>query len=53
MSAVKSLQLNCIEPWKLWSLRLGGAGGIPCVAVVKCVEMGENTRGEGGQLDQF
>jgi hypothetical protein len=37
---------------KLQDLRLGGAGGIPCVAV-KCVEMGENTRGEGGQLDQF
>ena len=48
----ESIQLNCIEPRKLRSLRLGGAGGIPCVAV-KCVEMGENTRGEGGQLDQF
>lgn len=46
------MRLNCIKPRKRWSLRLGGAGGIPCVAV-KCVEMGENTRGEGSQLDQF
>ncbi len=52
MSAVKLYSSTVSLRWKLRDLRLGGAGGIPCVAV-KCVEMGENTRGEGGQLDQF
>ena len=52
MSAVKAHGLTVKGRWKLRDLRLGGAGGIPRVAV-KCVDTGENTRGEGGQLDQF
>ena len=52
MSTVKAYGSTVFSRWKLQDLRLGGAGGIPRVAV-KCVEMGENTRGEGGQLDQF
>jgi|Tabmets5t2r1_1033131.scaffolds.fasta_scaffold52951_1 hypothetical protein len=52
MSAVKAHGSTVLGRWKLRDLRLEGAGGIPHVAV-KCVEMGENTRGEGGQLDQF
>ena len=35
---------------KLLFLSIGEAGGIPRVAV-KCVEMGRNTSGEGGLLD--
>ena len=35
---------------KLHSLSEVEAGGIPCVAV-KCVEIGRNTSGEGGLLD--
>jgi hypothetical protein len=34
----------------LAGLRSAGVGGIPGV-VVKCVEIGRNTRGEGGSLD--
>ena len=35
---------------KLWFLRVGGVIGIPGVAV-KCVDIGRNTSGEGGLLD--
>ncbi len=35
---------------KLWFLRVGGVIGIPGVAV-KCVDIGRNTGGEGGLLD--
>ena len=36
--------------WKLWDLSVGGASGIPSVAV-KCVDIRRNTSGEGGLLD--
>ena len=36
---------------KLFFLRVGEVIGIPSVAV-KCVEIGRNTRGEGGLLDE-
>jgi hypothetical protein len=51
VSAVKAHGSTVEGRSKLPDLRLGEAGGIPCVAV-KCVDIGENTRGEGGQLDQ-
>ena len=51
MSVVKVHGSTVFGRRKLQDLRLGGAGGIPYVAV-KCVEIGENTRGEGVQLDQ-
>ena len=35
---------------KLWFLRVGEVNGIPSVAV-KCVDIGRNTGGEGGLLD--
>ena len=35
---------------KLIILRVGGVSGIPGVAV-KCVDIGRNTSGEGGLLD--
>ena len=35
---------------KLWFLRVGEVTGIPGVAV-KCVDIGRNTGGEGGLLD--
>ena len=35
---------------KLFLLRVGGVIGIPGVAV-KCVDIGRNTSGEGGLLD--
>ena len=35
---------------KLFFLRVGGVIGIPGVAV-KCVDIGRNTSGEGGLLD--
>ena len=35
---------------KLFFLRVGGVIGIPSVAV-KCAEIGRNTSGEGGLLD--
>ena len=35
---------------KLWALRVGEVSGIPGVAV-KCVDIGRNTSGEGGLLD--
>ena len=35
---------------KLWFLRVGEVDGIPGVAV-KCVDIGRNTSGEGGLLD--
>ena len=37
---------------KLWFLRAGGVNGIPSVAV-KCVDIGRNTGGEGGLLDDY
>ena len=37
--------------WKLCDLSIGGAGGIPSVAV-KCVDIRKNTGGEGGLLDE-
>ena len=52
MSTVK-VQGSTVEgQWKLRDLRLGEAGGI-LHGAVKCVDMRENTRGEGGRLDQF
>ena len=36
--------------WKLGFLSIGEESGIPRVAV-KCVDMGRNTSGEGGFLD--
>ena len=39
-------------PWILSDLRLEEGSGIPGVAV-KCVDIGRNTSGEGGYLDQF
>ncbi len=36
--------------WKLCSLSVGEASGIPSVAV-KCVDIRRNTSGEGGLLD--
>ena len=36
--------------WKLIFWSIGGAGGIPGVAV-KCVDIRRNTGGEGGLLD--
>ncbi len=35
---------------KLYPLSIGGASGIPSVAV-KCVDIRRNTSGEGGLLD--
>ena len=35
---------------KLYPLSIGEASGIPSVAV-KCVDIGRNTSGEGGLLD--
>ena len=36
--------------WKLFNWSVGGASGIPSVAV-KCVDIRRNTSGEGGLLD--
>ena len=50
MSGVKALGLTEEVRPKLLGLSTGEGGGIPGVAV-KCVEIGRNTRGEGGDLD--
>ena len=51
MSAVKSLGLTQEVPQKRRDLSFGEGRRIPGVAV-KCVEIGRNTRGEGGDLDE-
>jgi hypothetical protein len=47
---VKSLGLTGELRPILAGLSAGGESGIPSVAV-KCVDIGRNTRGEGGSLD--
>ena len=47
---VKSLGSTEELPLILRDLRTGEEGGIPGVAV-ECVDIGRNTRGEGGFLD--
>ncbi len=47
---VKSLSLTEELPLMLFDLRTGEESGIPGVAV-ECVDIGRNTRGEGGFLD--
>ena len=47
---MKYLSLTEIVHLKLLFLSIGEAGGIPSVAV-KCVDIGRNTSGEGGLLD--
>ena len=49
---VKSLGSTQSLPRKLPCLSVGEVSGIPGVAV-KCVEIGRNTRGEGGDLDKY
>jgi hypothetical protein len=49
-SEVKSLGPTEDVLWILQDLNLGGAGGIPSVEV-KFVDIGRNTSGEGGPLD--
>ena len=44
------MRLNLILPCELGYLSAGGESGIPSVAV-KCVDIGKNTGGEGGLLD--
>jgi hypothetical protein len=51
-SRVKALGLTEEGPWKLCGLSIGEEGGIPSVAV-KCVDIGRNTCGEGGFLDNY
>ncbi len=48
---VKSLGLTEELPLKLLELSLGGESGIPGVRV-KSVDIGKNTSGEGGSLEQ-
>ena len=50
MSGVKALSLTEEVRQKLQSLSAGEGGGIPGVEV-KFVDIGRNTRGEGGDLD--
>ena len=50
-SEVKSRGLTTGLLWKLCDLSIGGAGGIPSVAV-KCVDIRKTTGGEGGLLDE-
>ena len=52
MSEVKSLGLTQEVPLKRQDSSSGEGRGIPGVAV-KCVEIGRNTRGEGGDLDRY
>jgi hypothetical protein len=47
---VKALGSTGMLRVKPRDLRVGEVGGIPGV-VVKCVEIGRNTRSEGGRLD--
>ena len=49
-SDVKIMGLTHNLRLKLWFLSVGGVTGIPGVAV-KCVDIGRNTGGEGGLLD--
>ena len=49
-SGVKSIGLTNELHLKLPALRVGEVSGIPSVAV-KCVDIGRNTSGEGGLLD--
>ncbi len=49
-SGVKSLSLTEEVPLILLNLRTREESGIPGVAV-ECVDIGKNTRGEGGFLD--
>ena len=51
-SFVKALCSTEERHWILPRLRPIGVSGIPGVAV-KCVDIGKNTRGEGGSLDWF
>ncbi len=50
MSNVKGTGLTGELRWKLCNLSAGEESGIPSVAV-KCVDIRENTGGEGGSLD--
>ncbi len=50
MCDVKALGLTWEVHRKLLNWSLGEGGGISGVAV-KCVDIGRNTRGEGGELD--
>ena len=52
MFGVKSHGLPVELHRKLADLSTGEESGIPGVAV-KCVDIGRNTGGEGGYLDQF
>ena len=52
MSDVKALGLTGEVHPKLADLSTGEGGGIPGVEV-KFVEIGRNTRGEGGHLDGY
>ena len=47
---MKSMGLTHDLHLKLFFLRVGEVNGIPGVAV-KCVDIGRNTSGEGGLLD--
>ena len=49
-SDVKARGSTPVLHWKLSDLSVGGASGIPSVAV-KCVDIRKNTGGEGGILD--
>ncbi len=49
-SDVKIMGLTHNLHLKLFFLRVGEVSGIPSVAV-KCVDIGRNTSGEGGLLD--
>ena len=49
-SDVKITGSTCDLHLKLFFLSVGEVNGIPSVAV-KCVEIGRNTSGEGGLLD--
>ena len=52
MSGVKSPGSTWELHLKLHGSSMGEEGGIPGVAV-KCVDIGRNTSGEGGFLDQY
>ncbi len=51
-SSVKARRLTSEMCWILSRLRQKWVSGIPGVAV-KCVDIGRNTRGEGGSLVLF
>ena len=52
MSGVKAPGLTGEGRLKLQTLSSGGVSGIPSVEV-KFVDIGKNTRGEGGFLDRY